>query len=167
MNPNNVKSAKHRLNNETRRNGNASERVWKLRFILAKWPRWRSWRRDRTGRRSWKLQEKRQKALVLQSSPSCCCCCLLFALSKHFTFLQVGRRGRERERALRFVWVVGVINRLIADKPNDNIIVIIISLTSQWPPPVVGAVCCKWQVGIYMQHAQNEWKRERIKFQKC
>lgn len=62
--------------------------------------------------------------------------------------------GGERERALRFVWVVGVINRLIADKPNDNIIVIIISLTSQWPPP--GAVCCKWQVGIYMQHAQNE-----------
>lgn len=26
------------MNNETRRNGNATERAWKLRFILAKWP---------------------------------------------------------------------------------------------------------------------------------
>lgn len=26
----------------------------------------------------------------------------------------------------------------------------------------VGTVCCKWQVGIYMQHAQNDKKKERI-----
>lgn len=65
---------------------------------------------------------------------------------------------RESERTLRFVQVVGVINRLIAS-PNDNIIVIIISLASQWPPltlALLEVASGKLEfLTLCMQHAKN------------